>query len=59
MRVDPAAVGATHGVRAAVRLAAQPVEDVFKRAVVDLVLVKQFLLPDLGFGLQLVDDGVL
>lgn len=50
MGVDAAAVGATHGVSAPVRLAAESVEYVLQRSVVNLVLVKQFFLAD---GLRL------
>lgn len=60
VRGDPAAVRASHGVRAAVRLAAETVQDVLERPVVHLVLVEEFLLADrLRLRLQLVDHRLL
>lgn len=52
VRVDAAAVRAAHGVRAAVGLGAQPVQDVLEGSVVHLVLVKQLLFAD-GLRLRL------
>ncbi|CAH2048826.1 unnamed protein product, partial [Iphiclides podalirius] len=60
VRVDAAAVRAAHGVGPPVRLATQPVQNVFQGAVVHLVLVQELLLADrLRLALQLVDDRLL
>lgn len=58
--VDASALGSPHRVCPSIWLAFQAQQYIFQSAIVDLVLLQQFLLAHrMCFTLQLIDDGIL